>query len=154
MLISARCPYICHPPDNLLLRTPSWPWNTALTESSFLTTVSWAMFYLSLAQTVRCGLGGRQVDSVIPAIWALDKICASPKIKAAQASGKLTVMFDSGIRTGSDIIKAIALGAQGVLSTLSQYVMLSVAHTSQQLHGRSCMDWLLVGKWALSKSSR
>ena len=52
------------------------------------------------------------MDSVIPAIWALDKICASPKIKAAQQSGKLTVMFDSGIRTGSDIIKAIALGAQ------------------------------------------
>ncbi|KAG9310526.1 hypothetical protein JVU11DRAFT_9069 [Chiua virens] len=31
-------------------------------------------------------------------------------------SGKLTVLFDSGIRTGSDIIKALAMGAQGVLS--------------------------------------
>lgn len=60
--------------------------------------------------------GGRQIDGAIPAIWALHKICSSPKIKAAQASGKLTVMFDSGIRTGSDIIKAIALGAQAVLS--------------------------------------
>ncbi|KAI0088638.1 oxidoreductase [Irpex rosettiformis] len=59
--------------------------------------------------------GGRQVEGSIPAIWALDKICASPKIKEAQASGKLTVLFDSGIRTGSDIVKAIALGAQGVL---------------------------------------
>ena len=64
------------------------------------------------------------MDSVIPAIWALDKICASPKIKAAQQSGKLTVMFDSGIRTGSDIIKAIALGAQGVLSTFSKSFLL------------------------------
>ncbi|KAL6890798.1 FMN-dependent dehydrogenase [Trichoderma evansii] len=32
-----------------------------------------------------------------------------------QLDGELTVMFDSGIRTGSDIIKAIALGAQAVL---------------------------------------
>ncbi|KAG6846474.1 hypothetical protein H0H93_013739 [Arthromyces matolae] len=39
----------------------------------------------------------------------------SAKIKEAQASGKLTVLFDSGIRTGSDIIKALALGAQAVL---------------------------------------
>ncbi|THG99093.1 hypothetical protein EW026_g3182 [Hermanssonia centrifuga] len=59
--------------------------------------------------------GGRQVDGAVPSIWALHKICSSPKIKAAQASGKLTVLFDSGIRTGSDIIKAIALGAQAVL---------------------------------------
>ena len=35
----------------------------------------------------------------------------------AQQSGKLTVMFDSGIRNGSDIIKAMAIGAQAVLST-------------------------------------
>ena len=59
--------------------------------------------------------GGRQVEGSVPSIWALDKICASPKIKEAQASGKLTVLFDSGIRTGSDVIKAIALWAQGVL---------------------------------------
>jgi lactate 2-monooxygenase len=28
---------------------------------------------------------------------------------------KLTVLFDSGIRTGADIIKALCLGAKGVL---------------------------------------
>lgn len=39
----------------------------------------------------------------------------SPLIKSAQESGKLTIIFDSGIRTGTDIIKAIALGAQAVL---------------------------------------
>jgi isopentenyl diphosphate isomerase/L-lactate dehydrogenase-like FMN-dependent dehydrogenase len=59
--------------------------------------------------------GGRQVDGAIPSLYALDKICQSPTILAAQTSGKLTVLFDSGIRTGSDIIKALALGAQGVL---------------------------------------
>lgn len=39
----------------------------------------------------------------------------SSKIRDAQKSGKFTVLFDSGIRTGSDIIKAIALGAQAIL---------------------------------------
>ncbi|KAH8926331.1 FMN-dependent alpha-hydroxy acid dehydrogenase [Atractiella rhizophila] len=59
--------------------------------------------------------GGRQVDGAIPALLALDRICADPTIAAAQAEGKFTVLFDSGIRTGSDILKALALGAQGVL---------------------------------------
>jgi lactate 2-monooxygenase len=40
----------------------------------------------------------------------------SSVVKEAQASGKFTVLMDSGIRTGSDIIKAVALGAQAVLS--------------------------------------
>ena len=37
------------------------------------------------------------------------------KVRRAQEQGKFTVLFDSGIRTGSDVIKAIAMGAQGVL---------------------------------------
>ncbi|KAJ7158350.1 oxidoreductase [Mycena crocata] len=59
--------------------------------------------------------GGRQVDGAIPSLFALARIMRSPTIKAAQASGKLTVLFDSGIRTGPDIFKALALGAQAVL---------------------------------------
>ncbi|KAJ6554963.1 oxidoreductase [Mycena vulgaris] len=59
--------------------------------------------------------GGRQVDGAIPSLTALSLIMRSPTVKAAQASGKLAVLFDSGIRTGPDIIKALALGAQAVL---------------------------------------
>lgn len=59
--------------------------------------------------------GGRQVDGGIPSLMALDRICASPVIAEAQKSGKFTVLFDSGVRSGSDIIKAMALGAQAVL---------------------------------------
>jgi len=59
--------------------------------------------------------GGRQVDGAISALLALETIMKSPTIKAAQSAGKLTILFDSGIRTGSDIIKALALGAQAVL---------------------------------------
>ncbi|KAG9227387.1 hypothetical protein PTI98_010891 [Pleurotus ostreatus] len=74
-------------------------------------------------RAIECGVdgiivsnhGGRQIDGAIPSLYALDKIMQSPVILEAQKSGKLTVLFDSGIRTGSDIIKALALGAQGVL---------------------------------------
>ncbi|KAF8073589.1 oxidoreductase [Lyophyllum atratum] len=59
--------------------------------------------------------GGRQVDGAMPSLYALESIMKSTVIKEAQKSGKLTVLFDSGIRTGSDIIKAMALGAQGIL---------------------------------------
>ena len=52
--------------------------------------------------------GGRQVDGAIGALDALPGI--------AQAVGdQLTVLFDSGLRTGADVVKALALGAQAVL---------------------------------------
>lgn len=53
----------------------------------------------------------------------------SSKIRAAQKAGKFTVLFDSGIRTGSDIIKAIALGAQAVLRKLFSWKSLPEALT-------------------------
>ncbi|KAG0701525.1 FMN-dependent dehydrogenase-domain-containing protein [Suillus ampliporus] len=59
--------------------------------------------------------GGRQIDGAIASLDALDMIMRSQKVLGAQKSGKLTVLFDSGIRTGSDVIKALAMGAQGVL---------------------------------------
>ena len=39
---------------------------------------------------------------------------ALPDVVAA-VGDRLTVLFDSGIRTGSDVMKALALGAQAVL---------------------------------------
>lgn len=51
--------------------------------------------------------GGRQIDGCISSLDALPAI--------AQAVGsKITVMMDSGIRTGADIFKALCLGAQAV----------------------------------------
>ncbi|KAH7905926.1 FMN-dependent alpha-hydroxy acid dehydrogenase [Hygrophoropsis aurantiaca] len=73
--------------------------------------------------------GGRQVDGAIASLDALDTICKSETILAAQASGKFAVLFDSGIRTGSDIIKALALGAQGVL--IARPFMYSLAIAGQ-----------------------
>jgi len=59
--------------------------------------------------------GGRQVDGGVSALWSLENIMKSKKVKEAQATGKFTVLFDSSIRCGPDIFKALALGAQAVL---------------------------------------
>ncbi|MBR7554025.1 alpha-hydroxy-acid oxidizing protein [Allobacillus sp. SKP8-2] len=52
--------------------------------------------------------GGRQLDGVISSIDALSEI-------AKVVNGKIPVLFDSGIRRGSDALKALALGADAVL---------------------------------------
>jgi lactate 2-monooxygenase len=52
--------------------------------------------------------GGRQVDGAVGALDAL------PGVVDAVA-GRVPVLFDSGVRTGSDILKALCLGAQAVL---------------------------------------
>jgi lactate 2-monooxygenase len=52
--------------------------------------------------------GGRQVDGAIAALDAL------PAVTQAVGS-RLSVLFDSGIRGGADMLKALALGAQAVL---------------------------------------
>jgi isopentenyl diphosphate isomerase/L-lactate dehydrogenase-like FMN-dependent dehydrogenase len=52
--------------------------------------------------------GGRQVNGSIAALDALPAI-------AAAVGDRLEVLFDSGIRTGDDIVKALALGARAVL---------------------------------------
>ncbi|GFE12655.1 oxidoreductase [Streptomyces glebosus] len=52
--------------------------------------------------------GGRQVAGSVAAADALPRVVEA-------AAGRLTVLFDSGIRTGDDIFKALALGAKSVL---------------------------------------
>jgi lactate 2-monooxygenase len=52
--------------------------------------------------------GGRQVDGAIGALDALPGI-------AAAVGGDMAVLFDSGVRSGADVVKALALGADAVL---------------------------------------
>jgi lactate 2-monooxygenase len=50
--------------------------------------------------------GGRQANGGIPAINLLPGI--------VEACGEIPVLFDSGVRSGSDIVKALAMGASAV----------------------------------------
>ncbi|WP_431237011.1 lactate 2-monooxygenase [Mycolicibacterium aichiense] len=50
--------------------------------------------------------GGRQANGGVPAIDCLPDVVA--------AAGDVPVLFDSGIRSGADIVKALALGAKAV----------------------------------------
>ncbi len=52
--------------------------------------------------------GGRQLDGAIAALDALPRV-------ADAVGDRTTVLFDSGIRRGSDVLKAIAMGARAVL---------------------------------------
>lgn len=52
--------------------------------------------------------GGRQVDGAISALDALPLICDVVR-------DEIPVLMDSGIRRGSDVVKALALGARAVL---------------------------------------
>lgn len=52
--------------------------------------------------------GGRQVDGAVAALDVLPGVVEA-------VDDRLPVLFDSGIRTGADIFKALALGAEAVL---------------------------------------
>jgi 4-hydroxymandelate oxidase len=52
--------------------------------------------------------GGRQLDSVPAAVDALPEVVAA-------VEGRIPVLLDGGVRRGTDVIKALALGARAVL---------------------------------------
>ena len=58
--------------------------------------------------------GGRQLDGAIGSLEVLPEIVDA-------VGDKITVLFDSGVRTGVDVIKALCLGAKGVL--IGRYVL-------------------------------
>ncbi|ATI41580.1 alpha-hydroxy-acid oxidizing enzyme [Pacificitalea manganoxidans] len=101
------------------------------------------------AQSVGCdGIivsnhGGRQLDGAISALQAL------PDIRAAVPD--MTVMFDSGIRRGTDVIKALALGAdftfvgRPFLYAAATYGVPGVQHAMRLLAEEIDRDMALLG---------
>src|SRR6185312_11772966 len=53
--------------------------------------------------------GGRQLDGVSATIDALEEVVAA-------VDGRVEVLVDGGIRRGTDVVKALALGARAVLA--------------------------------------
>ncbi|HEX6478643.1 MAG TPA: alpha-hydroxy acid oxidase [Ktedonobacteraceae bacterium] len=89
--------------------------------------------------------GGRQLDTAIPSIEAL------PEVVEAVA-GRCEVYLDGGIRRGTDILKALALGARAVL--LGRPVLWGLAvngaegvrHVLELLHKELELDMALAGR--------
>ena len=52
--------------------------------------------------------GGRQLDGCLPALEALPEVVAA-------VQGRCDVLLDGGVRRGTDVVKALALGARAVL---------------------------------------
>ncbi len=63
---------------------------------------------LGVAAVVVSNHGGRQLDGAVASLDAL------PEVVAAVA-GRAPVLLDGGVRGGTDVLKALALGASGVL---------------------------------------
>jgi isopentenyl diphosphate isomerase/L-lactate dehydrogenase-like FMN-dependent dehydrogenase len=61
-----------------------------------------------VAAVVVSNHGGRQLDCVSPSLQALPEVVAA-------VNGRIEVLVDGGIRRGSDIVKALCLGARAVL---------------------------------------
>jgi 4-hydroxymandelate oxidase len=52
--------------------------------------------------------GGRQLDGAVASVTALPAVCEA-------VEGRCEILLDSGIRSGTDVLKALSLGASGVL---------------------------------------
>ncbi|MEV5156684.1 alpha-hydroxy acid oxidase [Streptomyces werraensis] len=52
--------------------------------------------------------GGRQLDGALPSITALPQVVEA-------VGGRCQVLMDSGVRSGTDVLRALALGADGLL---------------------------------------
>ncbi|HEX5496104.1 MAG TPA: alpha-hydroxy-acid oxidizing protein [Mycobacteriales bacterium] len=75
--------------------------------------------------------GGRQVDGAAAALDCLPAVVA--------AAGGLPVLFDSGVRTGADVVKALALGARAVLVGRPYVYGLGLAGADGVIHVLRCL---------------
>lgn len=97
--------------------------------------------------------GGRQLDGALAPLRAL------PRVKEA-VGDRLTVMMDSGIRRGTDVLKAVALGADFVFvgrPFLYAAVVAGddgVAHAIKLLREEIDRDMALVGIASLREMTR
>ena len=75
---------------------------------------------LGVAGLIVSNHGGRTLDTALPTAWALPRI-------AQKTGGAVPLLVDGGIRRGTDVLKAVALGARAVLVGRPQVHALAVA---------------------------
>lgn len=96
--------------------------------------------------------GGRQLDSAISPLRVLSGIVA--------ASGGMTVMMDSGVRRGTDALKALALGAKFVFVGRPMLYAAAVAgetgvrHAIRLLHDEIDRDMAMLGANSIAEVNR
>ncbi len=99
---------------------------------------------MGVAGVIVSNHGGRTIDSV-PA--SLDRL---PVVRT-EVGDRCAVLLDGGIRSGSDVFKAIALGADAVLigrlqlHALAVAGALGVAHLLRLLHEELCITMSVAG---------
>ncbi|MBL0091598.1 MAG: alpha-hydroxy-acid oxidizing protein [Piscinibacter sp.] len=71
--------------------------------------------------------GGRTLDTALPTAWALPRI-------ADAVGGAVPLLVDGGIRRGTDVLKAVALGARAVLIGRPYVLALAVAGAQGVAH--------------------
>lgn len=97
--------------------------------------------------------GGRQLDGVIATIDALPDVVDAVK-------GRVPVLMDGGIRRGSDILKALSLGAQAVLVGraplwgLGSYGQAGVERVLWMLGAELKLSMALAGKHSVASIDR
>ena len=93
--------------------------------------------------------GGRQLDSAVATLDALPGV-------AAAVGGRMEVLLDGGLRRGGDIVKALALGAHGVmvgrpaLYGASAAGQAGVARMLQLLHDEMTRTMRLAGRTSVA----
>lgn len=76
--------------------------------------------------------GGRQVDGAVAALDALPAV-------AAAIGDRATVLLDSGVRCGADVVVALALGADAVLTGRPWVYGLGLAGRAGVVHALRCL---------------
>ncbi len=96
--------------------------------------------------------GGRQLDSAAAPLRMLARVAA--------ASGEMTVMMDGGVRRGTDVLKALALGAQFVFIARPFLYAAAIAgeagvrHAIRLLRDEIDRDMAMLGINALAEMGR
>ncbi|KAK9312963.1 FMN-dependent dehydrogenase-domain-containing protein [Lipomyces starkeyi] len=98
--------------------------------------------------------GGRQLDFARPGIEVLAEVMAA--LRQHGYEHKIEVFIDGGIRRGTDILKAICMGAKGVgigrpfLYAMSTYGETGVVRAVQLLKDELTMNMRLIGATKIS----